>query len=233
MDNKRKLLVLSLVCIVLFSVASFLATATADEGSGNSTNNNSTNNNSTNNSSTNSNGTIEESLATPPTADFTANVTSGKAPLKVLFTSNCTGNPTEFNWTFGDGTNSSQNLTAIHTYTHPGKYNVSLTVINAAGSVTASKLGYINVSACNAVCNKTQSNNSKVLCSGKAPLKVMFLDRNKRHISSYWDFGDGTTSKSRNILHIYKKPGKYPVKLTVTSTGHYKRTINAGYIVVK
>jgi PKD repeat protein len=228
MHDKRKFLVLSLVCVMFFSVAPFLATAAADVGSGNSTNNNSTNNNSTNN-----NCTTGESTVTLPTADFTANVTDGKVPLKVLFTSNCTGNPTEFKWTFGDGIYSNQSLTAIHTYTRPGKYNVSLTVANADGNATATKSGYINVTACKAVCNKTQVNNTKVLCSGKAPLKVMFLDRSKKHISTYWNLGDGTTSKSRNILHIYKKPGKYPVKVTVESRGHYKKTVNAGNIVVK
>jgi PKD repeat protein len=214
MDSKRKFLVLSLICMILFSVAPVLATAVADNGSGNSTNNNSTINNST-----------TEIIVTPPTVDFTGNVTSGMAPLNVLFISNCTGNPTEFNWTFGDGTHSNNNLTAIHTYTQPGKYNVSLTVSNAAGNKTAAKLGYINVSK--AVYP------GRLLCSGKAPLKVMYLDRSKRHISTYWDFGDGTTSKSRNILHIYKKPGKYPLKLTVVSTGHVKKTLYPGYVVVK
>jgi PKD repeat protein len=201
-------------------VAPVLATAVADNGSGNSTNNNSTNNNSTNNNSTK-----EEIIITPPTADFAANVTSGKVPLNVLFTSNCTGNPTKFNWTFGDGTYSNNNLTAIHTYTQPGKYNVSLTVSNAAGNKTVTKLAYINVSK---VVYK-----GKLLCSGKAPLKVMYLDRSKKHISTHWDFGDGTTSDSRNILHIYKKPGNYPLKWTVVSTGHVKKTYYPGYVVVK
>ena len=210
MDSKRKFLVLSLVCTILFSVAPVLATTVAGNGSGNSTNENSTNENNT---------------VSLPTINFMANVTNGTAPLKVLFTSNYTGNPTEFNWTFGDGTYSNNNSTAIHTYTQPGKYNVSLTVSNAAGNKTATKLDYIVVSK--AVYT------GRLLCSGKAPLKVMYLDRSKRHISTYWDFGDGTTSKSKNILHIYTKPGKYPLKWTVISTGHVKKTLYPGYVIVK
>jgi len=206
MDSKRKFLVLSLVCTILFSVAPVLATAVTDDGSGNSTNENNT--------------------VSLPTSNFTANVTHGTAPLKVLFTSNSTGNPTEFNWTFGDGTYSNSNLTAIHTYTKPGKYNVSLTVSNAAGNETATKLGYIIVS-------KTISINKRVLCSGKAPLRVYFIDRSKRHVSRLWSFGDGNTSKDKGILHMYKKPGKYPITLTVTSLGHYTKTVHAGYIIVK
>lgn len=215
MDSKRKFLALSLVCAILFSVAPVLATPAADNGSGNSTNNNSTNNNST----------TDNNIVTPPTVNFSANVTNGTAPLIVLFTSTCTGNPTEFNWTFGDGTYLTQNSTAIHTYTQPGKYNVSLTASNAAGNKTETKLAYISV-------NKAVSL-GRLLCSGKAPLKVMYIDRSKNHISTYWDFGDGTTSKSKNILHIYKKPGKYPLKWTFKSTGHVKKTVYPGYVIVK
>jgi uncharacterized surface protein with fasciclin (FAS1) repeats len=72
----------------------------------------------------------------------------------------------------------------------------------------------------------------KVLCSGKAPLRVKFLDRNTKHTNWYWSFGDGKASRSQNILHIYKTPGKYPVKLTVKTSGHYKK-IFAGYIIVR
>lgn len=232
MTYKKRFLVLFLICIMFFSVAPFLSTA-ADEGLGNLTNSNSTNSNSPNNNSTSEENTTIENEIYLPTADFNANVTCGRAPLNILFTSNSTGNPTGFNWTFGDGIYSNQSLTATHIYTQPGKYNVSLTVVNTAGNSTVLKSGYINVSGDSTVCNKTQTNNTKVLCSGKAPLKVMFLDRSKRHISSYWNFGDGKASKCQNILHIYTKPGKYQVILSVESTGHYKKTIYAGYIVVK
>ena len=33
--------------------------------------------------------------------------------------------------------------------------------------------------------------------------------------SIHWDFGDGTTSEERNVVHKYKKPGTYLVKLVV------------------
>jgi PKD repeat protein len=206
MDSKKKILALSFIFVILFSVVPVLATTDTNSGSDNSTNENNT--------------------VSLPTVNFTANVTHGTVPLKVLFKSNCTGNPTEFNWTFGDGMYSNHNLTAIHTYTKPGKYNVSLTVSNAAGNETATKLGYIIVS-------KTISINKRVLCSGKAPLRVYFIDRGKRHVSRLWSFGDGNTSKDKSILHMYKKPGKYPITLTVTSLGHYTKTVHAGYIIVK
>jgi len=83
---------------------------------------------------------------TGPVTDFTANVTSGVAPLTVQFTDTTTDDPTSWLWTFGDSaTSTDQN--PVHTYTVPGIYNVSLTVSNSAGSDTETKLNYITVTA--------------------------------------------------------------------------------------
>jgi YVTN family beta-propeller protein len=80
-----------------------------------------------------------------PTAAFSASPTSGKAPLNVKFTDKSTGTPTKWQWTFGDGkTSSEQNPT--HKYSKVGTYKVKLTAINAAGSSTVTKTGYIVVS---------------------------------------------------------------------------------------
>jgi hypothetical protein len=67
------------------------------------------------------------------TANFTANVTSGTAPLAVRFTDASTGVPTTWNWSFGDGASSTVQH-PVHTYTMAGTYNVSLNVTNVAGS---------------------------------------------------------------------------------------------------
>ncbi|MBR1368723.1 hypothetical protein RJ53_04045 [Methanocalculus chunghsingensis] len=78
-----------------------------------------------------------------PIADFTATPTSGETPLSVRFTDESTGDITTWQWTFGDGTTSTdQNPTKI--YTIPGTYTVSLTVSNAIGSDTKEKIQYIN-----------------------------------------------------------------------------------------
>jgi len=88
---------------------------------------------------------INPSLKTP-VADFFANVTSGNAPLKVLFTDNSTGAPNFWHWDFGDSINSKHALNATHTFTEPGNYDVSLTVTNENGSNTRIMPGYIKVS---------------------------------------------------------------------------------------
>ncbi len=81
-----------------------------------------------------------------PVADFSANVTSGKAPLVVKFTdTGAGGTPISWIWNFGDGINSKHAMNATHTYTGAGTYNVTLTVKNSAGSNTAKKTGYVTV----------------------------------------------------------------------------------------
>ena len=85
-------------------------------------------------------------LLKTPVADFFTNLTSGNAPLKVLFTNNSTGAPNFWYWDFGDDINSKHALNATHTFSEPGKYDVSLTVTNENGSNTWSMPGYITVS---------------------------------------------------------------------------------------
>jgi PKD repeat protein len=84
-----------------------------------------------------------------PTATFTANVRSGKAPLSVNFVSTTTGNPTNYYWVFEPSTSSDWNshhaVTAVHRFTKKGTYTISLTVTNAAGSTTVTNKNYITV----------------------------------------------------------------------------------------
>jgi PKD repeat protein len=81
-----------------------------------------------------------------PVAAFTANVTSGKAPLVVKFTDTGTGGkPASWLWDFGDCIYSKHAMNATHTYTRAGTYDVTLTVKNDAGSNTTKKTGYITV----------------------------------------------------------------------------------------
>jgi PKD repeat protein len=80
-----------------------------------------------------------------PSADFSAALTSGVAPLTVQFTDQSTNNPTSWSWSFGDGGSSTQQNPA-HTYTKPGFYTVSLIASNVGGSTTVTKPDYVLVS---------------------------------------------------------------------------------------
>src|SRR5438046_2310680 len=80
--------------------------------------------------------------------NFNGNPTSGTAPLTVQFTDQSTGNPTSWAWDFqGDGIVDSTQKNPQFTYTTPGSYTVSLTVSNAAGSSTNTKMSAITVTA--------------------------------------------------------------------------------------
>ena len=79
-----------------------------------------------------------------PTAAFSGTPTSGSYPLDVAFTDQSTGSPTSWSWSFGDGgTSTLQN--PVYTYNAVGSYDVSLTVSNANGNDTTTKLGYVTV----------------------------------------------------------------------------------------
>ncbi|GEM_PF-415339 len=81
-----------------------------------------------------------------PVADFTADVTSGTAPLAVNFTDLSTNIPTLWAWDFGDNATSTEQ-NATHTYTAAGTYTVTLTATNAYGSDSEEKTGYVTVTA--------------------------------------------------------------------------------------
>jgi PKD repeat protein len=84
----------------------------------------------------------------PPKANFIGTPTSGKVPLTVKFTDMSKNNPDHWKWDFGDGKKSTlQNPS--HTYTKAGKYTVTLSVRNYAGSDTKKVYHYIVVVARN------------------------------------------------------------------------------------
>ena len=77
----------------------------------------------------------------PPVAVLTADVTSGKAPLTVIFSATESfdpdGNELSFTWDFGDGTTESGS-TSTHTYNDPGAYLATVTVSDGSLTATAS-----------------------------------------------------------------------------------------------
>jgi PKD repeat protein/subtilisin family serine protease len=81
----------------------------------------------------------------PPTAEFSADPTSGPASLAVSFTNLSTGDFDTCAWTFGDGGSSADCNDPGHTYTAAGVYTVTLTVSGLGGSDTETKVEYITV----------------------------------------------------------------------------------------
>lgn len=80
-------------------------------------------------------------------AEFTAEPTSGCAPLSVQFTDQSEGDISSFLWGFGDeSTSMEQN--PEHIYQDPGEFTVSLTVEGPDGEDTETKENFITVLPC-------------------------------------------------------------------------------------
>ncbi len=157
----------------------------------------------------------------PPVADFSTNVTSGTAPLTVLFAATSKDGatskveePTSWYWDFGDDTNSNESLT-VHTFTKPGNYTISLTVGNIIGNNTTIRPDYIVVTDPNAPVANFNSN----VTEGYAPLTVQFNDLSQKATSRIWDFNDDGQPDSSDInsVYVYANAGTYTVNLTVSN----------------
>lgn len=173
---------------------------------------------------------ISVNTVSKPVANFAgAAQTSGYAPLTVKFADKSTGSPTSWKWSFGDGKYSTTK-NPVHTYTKPGKYTVRLTVHNSAGTSTLEKPAYISVGSRSKAPVTAFTANHR---TGKAPLKVQFLDRStNKPVAWKWSFGDGTYSNLRNPVHTYTKPGKYTVGLTTKNASGMTVANKPDYVIV-
>ncbi len=155
---------------------------------------------------------VTVSLGEPPKAAFEFQ-TNG---LTVLFVDRSTGKPTSWLWDFGECTGAPQCQSSLqnpsYTYGAPGKYTVTLTATNAAGSNSVSQV--VTVSAPPVA----------KFCYQRNGLAVLFFDASTRSPTAWaWDFGDceaqGATCKStvQNPGHTYLANGTYAVSLMVTN----------------
>ncbi len=84
-------------------------------------------------------------LTGTPVASFKANPTGGSSPLTVQFTDTSSNAPTDWFWTFGDGTFGNVR-NPVHTYNSPGTYTVKLRASNSYGDDTVTYASLISVS---------------------------------------------------------------------------------------
>jgi len=142
-----------------------------------------------------------------PEADFEPD-TVGCTPLKIQFR-NKSINGDSYLWDFGDkGYSTEKN--PVHTYYLPGNYIVSLTVKNPAGESKHEGITtvYQNPTAVFNVYPTEIVNTAQI---------AVFYNYSQYAVSSFWKFGDGSTSTDENPWHKYEKEGIYTIKLAVTS----------------
>lgn len=151
-----------------------------------------------------------------PIADFMASPTAGLTPLSVRFAdlSEPSGQIDSWIWDFGNGGIAAEQ-NPKHIYKVDGIYSVRLTVSNAGGADTETKVNLIGARGTPVpIADFTASPTA-----GQSPLRVNFTDNSTGDgISSrVWDFGDGATSTEQNPVHTYKAAGAFTVKLTVSN----------------
>jgi gliding motility-associated-like protein len=166
--------------------------------------------------------------------DFTATSVAGCKPLTTTFTGTYP-NPgliRKYIFLFGDGS-PLDSLNALHKYTTPGIFDVTVYAIDTFGcSHARTKTAFIKVNGPSAEFTSTTNSG----CKGTT---VTFNDSTTTSgapiVSWRWDFGDSTTltTSSPTVQHRYDSVGDYDVKLFVTdSTGCTDSIIHRAFVKI-
>jgi PKD repeat protein len=153
-------------------------------------------------------------------ADFTATSdTSGVKSVNVSFKDMTLGTPTAWQWNFGDGSINSTMQNPAHRYDQYGQYNVTLTVYNSTGAISACrKIAFVTVEYPLAPVANFNMNPT----SGVAPRVVSFdsYPSTGDYITARtWNFGDGSDNVTAPIVSHTFPAGNWTVTLTVTNDG--------------
>jgi large repetitive protein len=159
---------------------------------------------------------------TPPKADFTMPDLACLSD-EILFDASKTKDDTSTNltymWDFGDGTKA-EGLRVRKRYEKGGTYKVTLSVDDNENSTCST----------DSISKSIRINTPPVAHAGrdidiclddfKAEYRVNFdasgsYDADKDRLTYSWDLGDGTSKQGVKVTHIYQRPGRYNVTLTV------------------
>ncbi|MCF6407183.1 PKD domain-containing protein [Chitinophaga filiformis] len=121
-----------------------------------------------------------------------------------------TGGSSTYLWDLGDKTTSTE-YSPYKVYMDEGIYTVTLTATdnNGCKDTAQRQVKVSNVTANYMFTTEFVTN------SGCPPVLARFYNTSVNHTSSYWDFGDGSSSTLMHPVHTYTYAGKYIVKLRV------------------
>jgi len=156
-----------------------------------------------------------------PTAEFSADITNGCAPLCVQFrdqSSTSSGKIIQWVWGYGNGDSSSEQ-SPIYCYSKAGKYSVNLTVLTNAGCSSSLDVNnYIT----------TYSRPDASFTTSPKPATIVdptirFINQSTDRygiVQWFWTFGDQTDSASgqQNPVHTYQDTGTYCTTLVATNS---------------
>lgn len=153
-------------------------------------------------------------VVVPPAANFQTLSTLSCTPFVTEITdlSRAFSAPiVDWHWDFGNGDNSNIQE-PNYSYLVPGDYSITLRVIDANGCRDSITRDIVAAEAPVADFGSPDT-------VGCAPQSVRFEDYSTGRtqlISWIWDFGDGSTSSTRNPIHTYTQDGVYTVQLIVS-----------------
>jgi PKD repeat protein len=157
-----------------------------------------------------------------PTSGFSANKLTVTVDEEVQFT-NTSDNATAFNWSFGDGTTSTE-VAPKKTYSTSDNYTVTLVATGAGGSDIATIIVKVLP-----LCAFTVENESSLI----AGTPVQFTNGSKGATSYQWSFGDAlnSTATGLNPTFTYAASGTYTVTLkAISAAGEstFSKTVTVG-----
>ena len=172
-----------------------------------------------------------------PVASFTANISSGTAPLAVQFNDTSTNTPTAWNWSFKNvaGNNTQVWWSTIRNATQTfgaGNYSIAVNASNSAGYNISTQVTFINVTAAGLA---PVANLNGTPTSGTAPLTVKFMDDSTNNPTIWnWSFGDGSLVNAtvQDAIHTYTSAGTYTVSLNATNLWGSNTSTWTNYITV-
>lgn len=140
-------------------------------------------------------------------------------PLKIHFFDQSTGNITDWEWNFGDGTISNEQ-NPVHIFSVPSEYMVCLRVENSD-----------SVENCVHFICETIILEDSIQCeadfftvadsSSNVMYRYSFFDQSIGNPDQWlWNFGDGNLSHEQNPIHAYDEPGTYEICLNTWNSNH-------------
>ncbi|MEA3215395.1 MAG: hypothetical protein QOJ19_1551, partial [Acidimicrobiia bacterium] len=178
----------------------------------------------------------------PPKAAFTASGNTAEVSQKLTFTYTpspadasgvAPGTPATYKWDFGDGTPAATESVTQHAWTAPGTYDVTLTVVNEAGTSTSTPL---TIKVDRAATKLVAAFSVRPGASAQDPVRpgapVELRDLSGPTVTTWeWDFGDGAKGSGAAVTHAYARAGTYTVSLRVTDGVQAATTTNRVFVV--
>ena len=142
------------------------------------------------------------------------------------------GHIAQYSWIFGDGS-SGTGKAFIHQYKSPGKYIVNLVVddgshVNNSKSQCAGFLVINHPPVSDAGHDRIVSAADEILFDGSGA-----FDPDGQIVHYIWDFSDDVTIKGKKVSHIFAKPDRYKVCLSVIDDSHTTCNTSKDCLVVR